>query len=391
MTTPPAVRLERSAGRYRAVWTDPRTRKRRTRNIGRVDQLSQRQAEQERRRIEHEMAADPAAMSRDRPPTLAEWVARYFELRPELGEATAKLQRHAAELFIDSAGPGRRLDTLMPEDAAAHRQLLASRTYQGRQLTEATIAKHLRALRAIFGERYGAMRYGAIRANPFAHERGLNPPVDEAAHYLARADLARLLSNDRSHTSIAVAIARLAGLRLGEIKRLTWDDVDLAGGRIHVHTPRVTTKRRPRVVPLDPQLADILHAHYDAAPTGATHVVTLPEYNFYTILPRRLKLAGLAPWPKPMHTLRKNCETDWLTEHPVVDVCKWLGHSPTIAMKHYHQSRPEVMDRVAKPATDIDALAKLIDDTDPAAWLPKVRSHTRDRIAAAIGASHASQ
>jgi len=64
-------------------------------------------------------------------------------------------------------------------------------------------------------------------------------------------------------------------------------------------------------------------------------------------------------WAKPYHTLRKNCETDWLAAYPVMDVCRWLGHSPTVAMKHYHQTTASTMRRaaglVADPATELEA------------------------------------
>ena len=47
------------------------------------------------------------------------------------------------------------------------------------------------------------------------------------------------------------------------------------------------------------------------------------------------KRAGLEPWSKPCHTLRKNCETDWSAELPLHIVTEWLGNSPAVAIKHY--------------------------------------------------------
>lgn len=46
---------------------------------------------------------------------------------------------------------------------------------------------------------------------------------------------------------------------------------------------------------------------------------------------------------KPMHTLRKSLESDWLAKYPIADVAAWLGNSPTVAMKHYHQTVGETM------------------------------------------------
>jgi hypothetical protein len=61
-----------------------------------------------------------------------------------------------------------------------------------------------------------------------------------------------------------------------------------------------------------------------------------------------IQRAGLAPWGKPLHTLRKSLESDWLGTHPVLDVTKWLGNSPDVARKHYHQSLPETVRRVTE-------------------------------------------
>lgn len=381
-----ATRLEVSDGRYRVRWVDPKTKRRRTRNIGRIDEIGKKAAERMRRQIEHELNDDPAAASADPSMTVEKWAERYFEFRAvELDDRTVVLQKHAVELFVKSIGPRRRLESITREDAAMHRRLLGERSYQGKVIGPATIAKHIRALRAIFGSRYGAVRYGAIRFNPFDSERGLNPAIDDEVRYVTLEELDRVLADDRSHTAIALAIARLAGLRPGEIARLQWRDVDFVHGRIHVrHTGQQTTKKRARTVPMSPRLRDVLQAHHDAAPAKQKAVVELPEHNLYNKIRQIVTMAGVEPWGSPIKTLRKNIETDWMAEHPIMDVCKWLGHSPAVAQVHYHKARPEVMDRVSNPAASgkpsAKELAKMIDESDPAEWLPLVRAKTAKRV-----------
>lgn len=51
-----------------------------------------------------------------------------------------------------------------------------------------------------------------------------------------------------------------------------------------------------------------------------------------------LQRAGLPRYSKPFHSLRKALESEWLSKHPTASVCKWLGHHPVIAMKHYHRT-----------------------------------------------------
>ncbi|MEY4119043.1 MAG: hypothetical protein RLZZ116_2371, partial [Planctomycetota bacterium] len=49
--------------------------------------------------------------------------------------------------------------------------------------------------------------------------------------------------------------------------------------------------------------------------------------------------AGLKPWPRLLQNLRASCATDWAGEYPMHESAKWLGHSPTVAAKHYLQSK----------------------------------------------------
>ncbi len=59
--------------------------------------------------------------------------------------------------------------------------------------------------------------------------------------------------------------------------------------------------------------------------------------NLRTRFSRIIKRAGVKPSPKPFHNLRSTRETELANEYPIHVVCKWIGNSPTIAMKHYLQ------------------------------------------------------
>ena len=47
------------------------------------------------------------------------------------------------------------------------------------------------------------------------------------------------------------------------------------------------------------------------------------------------RLAGIEPYTKPCHTLRKNCETDW------------LGNGPQVALAHYLRTEDALFDKAA--------------------------------------------
>ncbi|MGH3032991.1 MAG: tyrosine-type recombinase/integrase [Gaiellaceae bacterium] len=103
-------------------------------------------------------------------------------------------------------------------------------TMQAAGFDASTIRNYLMPVRAIFRR---AIRAGDISVNPTADldlpavrgRRDRIAPPEEAAKLLAA-----LRADDR----VVWATALYAGLRRGELLALTWDDVDLAAGRVRV-------------------------------------------------------------------------------------------------------------------------------------------------------------
>ena len=90
--------------------------------------------------------------------------------------------------------------------------------------------------------------------------------------------------------------------RAGEVNALTWDDVDLARGVVHIHasvsrtTGEVgTTKTRAtRRVPIEPTLLPLLQAmHDECGGKGRVSPVDLTDRKLSRQLPRCLALAGV--------------------------------------------------------------------------------------------------
>ena len=69
--------------------------------------------------------------------------------------------------------------------------------------------------------------------------------------------------------------------------------------------------------------------------------------NLRTPLPKLIRRAGLAQWPRVFHNLRASCETGLLAEFPIASVTSWLGHSATVALRHYAQGCGEDFQRAA--------------------------------------------
>src|SRR5690606_34491614 len=61
------------------------------------------------------------------------------------------------------------------------------------------------------------------------------------------------------------------------------------------------------------------------------------------------KRAGIAPYAKWCHTLRKNRESDWMAAgFPFHVVVEWMGHSDEVARQHYLRVNDADIDAAAR-------------------------------------------
>ncbi len=50
---------------------------------------------------------------------------------------------------------------------------------------------------------------------------------------------------------------------------------------------------------------------------------------------RIVRKANVDPWPRVFHPLRASLESDLAQYFPLAAAAKWLGNTPSVAMKHY--------------------------------------------------------
>jgi len=126
-----------------------------------------------------------------------------------------------------------------------------------------------------------------------------------------------------------LAIGAFAGLRDAEIKRLDWNEVDVARGHIEVTAAKAKSARR-RIVPIQPNLAAWLRPYTalagEVAPEGARGK-----------LERVRKAAGLTNWPK--NGLRHSYSSYRLAAiHDAPRVASELGHTtPQLLYNTYRE------------------------------------------------------
>ena len=342
-------------GRYwQARWTDS-VGKRRCCGLGPRSKFSKRQAEVKRKRVELDL--NSGRTSEGESPTLQQHLDRFLANRTNLSDASRSLYRHTGRYLLAHFSGQLRIDRINRVAAADFRTALAKgelaylnpKCYS-KGPSESTVCRHIREAKCIFQM---AVDDEQIPSNPFRKVASTSPIPDKDWAYIDDAMLDGLL--DVCPTTgwrLMLAVPRLAGLRRGEAWRLRWSDVDLVGRRLTVRNPQShrSTKKRTRQVPIAPKLYDLLFEAANDESNGEFVVArgsTPQPDHMHRGFGRLCSKAGVEPWRRWCHTLRKNCETDWARVYPIHIVTEWLGNSPVVAMQHYVHATDADFDHLA--------------------------------------------
>jgi integrase len=218
---------------------------------------------------------------------------------------------------------------------------------QARGLRMTTMHKRLGHGRQMLED---AVRLGHIPVNPWKHVRQRQGDPSERRAYISIADAQRVIEYcPNVWWKLMVALARFGGLRMpSETFSLTWADVDWERNRLSVPSPKTEhTGKTHRVIPLFALLRPHLEAAFDQTPEGTVFII--PEKyraraqgpdewggaNFRTTFTKIIRKAGVEPWPRLWHSLRASCESDLAQSFPLAVVTKWLGNTPSVALRHY--------------------------------------------------------
>jgi integrase len=139
------------------------------------------------------------------------------------------------------------------------RDMIQKHMLERRQISAFTANKDLRYLRATF--RYG-VRQGFITNDP---TEGLGFfPVEKKAKYVpAASDLDKVIACADPNTQDYLWVIRETMARVGEINRLTWDDVSLENCYVILYTRKKTGGHlTPRKVPMTRKLREVLSRRY---------------------------------------------------------------------------------------------------------------------------------
>lgn len=296
--------------------------------------------------------------------TLGELLDRY-EGSGTVKASTLAARRQTTKSLRERFGAAKTLKSITPADADAWRDSLGESG-----LAPATVAKRVHVAKAIFRK---GVRWRLIDESPFADLRTGSQSNPKRAHYVAEQTIRACLDAcpDNQWRAI-IALSRYAGLRCpSEIVGLRWADVNWERGRLTVRSPK--TERHEghavRVIPIVPELREILLACFEEAEEGAERLVLRlsdPRVNLRTTFQKIIERAGEQPWPRLFQNLRASCATDWAERFPAHAVAKWLGHSPLVSASHYLQTLDHHFE-AATGGAESGALTAQIEAQRPAA------------------------
>ena len=347
-----SVRLQSNGDYWQAVWTDTRGR-RVVKSLGPKARYTKRAAMARCVQLAAGHVVAPGSRDAGKAPTLGAWADAYLALRADLSPGSLMLLRGTVAYLRDYFGEATRLDRIT--EAAADDWAVWLAAEKGHAAS--TVCRHVRTAKTMFRR---AVTRRHLGADPFSGLSGTPPEPEKAWAYVTPAQLETILEACPSPDwRCLFALARLAGLRRGEAMRLAYADVDWKARTMTVEAEGGvrTTKARRRVVPIAPRLYDLLMERFEGAAEGEIRFAAVPTGNLQRNALAILRRAGVGAYSKPFHTLRKNRETDWLAEVPaVMSVCEWLGHSPTVAARHYNRTKAETLAEVTGKETDLDRM-----------------------------------
>lgn len=290
------------------------------------------------------------------PPPVAEVIRMYTEFLETEGRAEKTLVKYKAVFkHIETLAQKRRARTVADLDLRFWDAYRAERTRDG--VGRKTLYTESVVIRQVVNF---ALTRGLIAEDPMKGVKLKKPkPVRQPCWTFEQVQ--QILAASPPEVRPALTLLAETGLRFGEMAWLTWEDVDLAGGVMHIR-PKDGWKPKTgasRQVPIFPTLMPLLKA----LPRTYHWVVTMPpsptypapgrqwtERRLLAALKRVLDSLGL---PGKLHTFRHAFVSNALLEGTAVTVVReWVGHVDDEVLKlytHVHAHASQVaMQRLAE-------------------------------------------
>lgn len=290
---------------------------------------------------------------------LAEWYSSRYLIEPEYhdgrlvkGKKSWRSEKYQLKAIVEYFG-GYRLRSITHGELERYKQKrIGTITQQGRSRTIASVNRELMAIRAMLRK---AQKEGWLLRAPFEEHDSLISMADERRRErtLSYDEEGRLLAGAAGHLRPILVCALATGMRLGEILKLAWQDVDLAGRQIRVQsmsTKRMVERYAPVTKPLQKELVSLKAV---ALPNAKTvfGIKSNVRRSFKAACRRAgIKHGGIDGLT--IHCLRHTAGTRMVKQGmSLAEVARILGHADIKTTYRYISADSDVMDKARAALT----------------------------------------
>jgi integrase len=278
---------------------------------------------------------------------LGEFLDRYIDQKKvDVSDTTIRNLRQTKEKLIAFFKARRNVRSITVEEMNQFRAWLVGVA----KLSRNTVSTHLRKTKQFFAD---AVESGLLATNPCRKLRYLQDTRNEDRERFMTPDEAiRVLATcPTAEWRVIFCLARFGGMRPSEILCLRWEHVVWEENRIRVPGSKGRQgRKRMRDLPIFAEIADALKELQAERPKQDGQVVLSYSSgdNVGTQLSRIIEEAGIEDWERPFQNLRSTRATELARKGVAIqDFCRWLGHSPKVALEHYLQVQTRDFDRAA--------------------------------------------
>lgn len=287
---------------------------------------------------------------------------QYVDGRKVVGRRDWKRFRQILEVLTNQFGRDL-IKSISYSDIEHFRNVrLDTKTKRKTQRSITTVNRELALLRRVLNV---AVRNGWLLRNPFNSGETLIHPGDEKARerIITIEEEERLLaacSGPRAHIRPIIITALDTGMRIGEILKLTWNDIDLDNQLITVRAFNTKTMRT-RYVAMTTRVFAAISDLYERSSKNSTDIVFGITDTIKTAFNSARKLAGLPD--VRIHDLRHTAATRLVQGHiSLSEVGRVLGHTQVNTTYRYVNADIETARRAAGVLTTFNEIKQKQDE-----------------------------